>query len=146
MNLENGKIVEENEKYSFVLTADKTVLAFGWKHAAGLAVEDFQKGIAGFAAQCKTHKPARAVIDAAALDQGSPAVAWLRGQNPDTDREDYNTWWTRVVLPVLHEAGIVSLAVGTGDPNAPGELGQVPPGVNFKIGYFPDFDAAMAWH
>ena len=69
--------------------------------------EAFQSGISGFAAQCKVHKPTRAVIDAAALDQDSPAVAWLRGQNADTEREGYMTWWTREILPALHDAGIV---------------------------------------
>lgn len=145
MSFKNGKIIEENERYSFVLTEDKTVLMFSWKHIEGLIVEIFQKGIAEFAAQCKAHKPTRAVIDAAELDQGSPAVAWLRGQNTDTDKEDYITWWTREIVPMFHDAGIVSLAVGTGDPNAPGELPEIPPGVNFKIGYFPSFESAMQW-
>ncbi len=146
MSLESGKAIEENERYSFVLAEDKASLMFIWKHIEGLVVEQFQGGISGFAAQCRTHKPARAVIDAAALDQGSPAVAWLRGQNTDTGREDYMTWWTREILPLLHDAGIVSLAVGTGDPNAPGELADIPPGVNFRIGYFPNFESAMQWN
>jgi len=56
------------------------------------------------------------------------------------------TWWTREVMPLLNDAGIVSLAVGTGDPNAPGELPEDPPGVKFKMGYIPNFDIAMQWN
>jgi len=48
-------------------------------------------------------------------------------------------------VPIYHEAGIDTLAVGTGDPNAPSELENSPPGVNFKIGYFSDLEAALAW-
>ncbi len=51
----------------------------------------------------------------------------------------------REIVPVYHEAGIASLAVATGDPNAPGELADIPPGVNFRMGYFPDLASAMRW-
>jgi len=75
MSLNNGNTIEENKQYSFVLAGDKATLMFIWKPIEGLVVEQFQRGISGFAVQCKTHKPSRVVIDAAALDQGSPAVA-----------------------------------------------------------------------
>ena len=145
MGNKDGTTIEENEQYKFVLAENKATLIFSWNHIEGLSAESFRAGIAGFAAQCKAHKPQRAVIDAAALDQGSPAVAWLRGQDADTGKEDYMTWWAREIRPLLNEAGIGSLAVGTGDPNAPGELPEVPPGVNFKIGYFPTLESAMQW-
>lgn len=86
------------------------------------------------------------VIEAADLDQSSPAVAWLHGNNSETQTEDYMTWWTREIVPLYHDAGIVSLAVDTGDPNAPGELPKIPPEVNFRIGYFPNLEAAMQWN
>jgi len=146
MTIQNSQLLEETDHYTYHLTADKSAVLSRWKPVAGLSIEDFQNGIAGLAAQCATHRPARAAINAAALDQNSPAYAWLRGQNPDTGREKYDDWWTRVILPVFHDAGINSLAVGTGDPNAPGELPQIPPGVKFKIGYFPDITAALEWH
>ena len=145
MSVQNGKLLDENDAYSFVLSEDKQVLLFNWKHVKGLSVQIFQKGISEFAGQCKTHKPAHAVIDASALDQGSPAVAWLRSQSTDTDAEEYMTWWAREIVPVYHDAGISSVAVATGDPNAPGELSSLPPEVNFKMGYFPDLESSLGW-
>jgi len=139
------KTLEENNQYSFVLSDEKeTILLFTWKHVPGLSGSDFQAGIAAYAKLCEIHKPTKAVIDASSLDQASQAIAWLRGNN-DGMSEDYNTWWTRAIVPVYHKAGILALSVATGDPNAPGELPNVPPGVEFKIGYFPDLDAAMSW-
>jgi hypothetical protein len=145
MSLKNGSMIDENSHYSFVLSEDKQALLFNWKHVEGLSVQDFRRGIAEFADQCKKHKPTRAVIDATELDQGSPAVAWLRAQNIDTDEEAYVKWWTREIVPVYHDAGISSLAVATGDPNAPGELANLPPEVNFKVGYFPDLETTLQW-
>ena len=85
-----------------------------------------------------------ALIDASLLDQSSPAVSWLRAQQLAGEREDYRTWWTREIVPAYHVAGITCLAVGTGDPNAPGVLPDTP-GVHFKIGYFPDISTALGW-
>jgi hypothetical protein len=48
-------------------------------------------------------------------------------------------------VPIYHESGIDTLAVGTGDPNAPGVIENSPPSVDFKIGYFSDIEAALAW-
>lgn len=145
MSLENGSLIEENDQYRFVQSADKRALLFEWKHIDGLGIDDFRKGITEFASQCKIHRPVYAVIDAAALDQSSPAVAWLRAQDTGAGREEYSTWWARDIVPIYHAAGISSLAVGTGDPNAPGELASRPLGVNFKMGYFPDLDSALRW-
>jgi len=118
---------------------------FNWRYVEGLSVIDFQKGITGFAFVCKEYKPNYAVIDASELDQNSPAVAWLHGHISNSEKEDYMTWWSREIVPVYHDSGIVSLAVGTGDPNAPGELSNIPPEVKFKIGYFPNFKSALQW-
>lgn len=145
MSLKNGSMIVENSHYSFVLSEDKQALLFNWKRVEGLSVPDFRKGIAEFAGQCKKHKPTRAVIDATKLDQGSPAVAWLRAQNADTGEEAYVKWWAREIVPVYHDAGISGLAVATGDPNAPGELANIPPGVKFKVGYFPDLETTLQW-
>ena len=145
MALANGDLVEQTAQYAFIAIEDGTGLLFDWKHVQGLGIADFQRGIAAFAAQCRARRPAHPVIDASRLDQGSPAVAWLRGQTDGSDEEPYAAWWMREIVPVYHTAGIASLAVATGDPNAPGELENLPPGVKFKVGYFPDLEAAMRW-
>lgn len=142
MSLGNEKTLSDNDQYSVVSIEDRNTLLFSWKSVEGLSVQIFRDGIIALADECRTHKPDRVVIDASALDQSSPAVAWLRGGTNDTE-EDYNVWWAREIVPIYNTAGISTLAVGTGDPNAPGELQKVPPGVNFKIGYFADLDAAM---
>lgn len=72
MSFENGQSIGENGQYGFVLTEDGTALLFHWKHVEGLSAQDFRRGITEFADRCKTDKPSRAVIDASALDQGSP--------------------------------------------------------------------------
>jgi len=51
----------------------------------------------------------------------------------------------REIVQVYNDAGVVSLAVATGNPQAPGELPQVPPGDEFKIGYFNGLDDATGW-
>ena len=145
MSLKNVSMIDENSHYSFVLSEDKQTLLFSWKPIAGLSAQDFRRVIAAFADQCKKYRPTHAVIDATALDQTSPAVAWLRAQNIDAEEEAYAKWWAREIVPVYHDAGISSLAVATGDPNAPGELANLPPGVNFKIGYFPDVETTLQW-
>lgn len=146
MGMENGQLLEDNGHYEFVLAEDRNTLLFGWKYVEGLSTEDFRRGISEFAERCRTHKPARAAIDARALDQRSPAMSWLRAQDTDTREEPYTDWWAREIMPVFHDAGISSLAVATGDPNAPGELTQRPPGVKFRIGYFPDLESTLLWN
>ena len=89
MSMKNGRMIDENSQYSFLLSEDKQALLFNWKPIKGLSAQDFRKGIAEFAGQCKKHRPTRAVIDATALDQGSPAVAWLRAKNTDANEEAY---------------------------------------------------------
>ena len=145
MSLKNANMIDDNSHYSFVLSEDKQTLLFSWKPIEKLSAQDFRRGIAAFADQCKKHKPAHAVIDATTLGQGSPAVAWLRAQNIDTDEETYVKWWAREIVPVYHDADISSLAVATGDPNAPGELANPPPEVNFKVGYFQDLETTLQW-
>lgn len=145
MYIRNGKIVEESSQYSITLNEDKTALIFSWQYIKGLSINDFQKGISEFAVECNNHKPNYAVIDASNFDQDSPAIAWLQDRITNSQKENYMTWWSREIVPIYHDAGIISLAVGTGDPNAPGELPNTPPGVKFKIGYFPNFESALQW-
>ena len=145
MRLEKTKQLEDNEAYQFELSEDLKTLMFTWKRVEGLSVAVFQKAILEFAQLCRTHGPAYAVIDATALDQASPAVTWLRSQDSAQEREDYNSWWMRFIVPLYRDAGIASLAVATGDPNAPGELPGLPPAVSFKVGYFPDLETSLAW-
>ena len=144
MSVENEVVVGEHDNYSFAFIEKKNTMLFIWEYVEGLSIQDFRDGIATFAAQCKEVMADHVVIDAAALDQASPAVAWLRGENTDVD-EVYGEWWAKNIVPIYHEAGIATLAVGTGDPNAPGELESSPPGIDFKIGYFADLDAALSW-
>ena len=145
MSERDGIVVDENKQYSMVLSEDKKTILFDWKFVAGLGAGDFRAGIIEFAGRCKKHRPTRAVISAAALDQGSPAVAWLRSQNVDADEEEYGAWWAREIVPLYHEAGITSLAVATGDPSAPGEVADSAPQIRFKMGYFPDLETALSW-
>ncbi len=144
MNWTDGALIANTEQYRFAQSADAKTLLFEWKHIAGLGAQDFRDGIAAFAEQCRVHRASYAAIDAALLDPSSPAVCWLRGQDVAGETEDYQTWWIRDIVPVYHDAGVQCLAVGTGDPNAPGELPSVQ-GVDFRIGYFADIDAALGW-
>jgi hypothetical protein len=116
-----------------------------WKHVVGLNLQDFKRGVAQFADHCKTYKPNRAVIDARQLEPNGDPLGWVSGQKKIAGEEEYNTWWLREIVPIYHEAGVSSLAVATGNPNAPGELANIPKGVNFKIGYFIDLETAMQW-
>ena len=143
MSVKNEVVVAEHDKFSFAFIEKKNTMFFIWEYVEGLSIQDFRDGIAVFAAQCKKVMADHVVIDAAALEQNSPAVAWLRGENTDVE-ESYGEWWVGKIVPIYHEAEILTLAVGTGDPNAPGELKNSPPGVNFKIGYFADLDAALS--
>lgn len=143
--MENEMTVENHPHYSIVLRADKKALVFNWKQVVELSLQDFRKGVAEFAGQCKTHKPSAAVIDARQLDPNGVAVGWVSGRKKSPDEEEYGLWWARDIVPIYHDAGISSLAIATGDPNAPGEAKQVPPGVNFKMGYFTDLESALRW-
>lgn len=145
MSLENGTQLEDNAAYGFELSEDRKTLLFTWKRVEGLSVAIFKKGILEFAELCQSHGPAYAVINAAALDQMSPAVAWLRSQEGVSEPEDYNSWWMREIVPLYRVAGVSSLAVATGDPKAPGELSDLPPAVSFRMGYFPDLETSLAW-
>ncbi|MGI9450173.1 MAG: hypothetical protein ACR2QH_06000 [Geminicoccaceae bacterium] len=140
-----GQSIEENAHYSITSDDENGTLVFSWKPVAGLGIRDMQDGIATFAGQCKLRKPAQAVIDARKLDPDSPARAWVSSQKTFPGQEDYGPWWSREIVPVYNDAGIASLAVATGDPNAPGEIASAPPGVTFKMGFFPNLDAAMRW-
>ena len=142
--MEDGTVLEDGDQYRIVLASDKKTVRFDWKYVEGIGVQDFGRGIATFAAQCRTHKPTRAVIDARKLDPKSDALSWVSGQATPPGEEKYETWWARDIVPVYHEAGIAGLGVATGDPNSPGEV-DTPPGVNFKIGYFVDIEEVLAW-
>lgn len=145
MAIQDGQLIEENDHYSITLDEENEALVFSWKHVAALSIQDMQNGIAEFAGQCRTQRPAHAVIDARKLDADSPARAWVSSQKTFPGQEEYGPWWVREIVPVYCDASIASLAVATGDPNAPGEITGVPPGVTFKMGFFPDLDAAMRW-
>ena len=141
----SGKTIEENSQYKINQSVDNSELSFNWDHVEGLSINDFKKGIAQFATQCEANKPNRAVIDARNLDQHSPAIAWLSGQEKFADEEDYMPWWIREVVPNYNDAKITSLAVATGNPQAPGELKEMAPEVGFKVGYFNSLDDARNW-
>ena len=144
--IKNGKIVQDNELNRVTLTEDKQALLFVWKHVSGLTLLDFKDGIAQFAAGlCKTYKPARAIFDARLLDSSGDPFAWVTGQKKFEGEEEYNTWWMREIVPIYNEAGISSLSVATGDPNAPGELKNMSEQVHFKVGYFEGIETAMEW-
>lgn len=141
--MKDGAVLADHAQYRIVRSLDEGSLLFDWKAAPGLSAADFAAGIAAFAKQCEAEKPKRAVIDARQLDQGSGAMRWLRGQS-DTHPEPYAPWWLREIVPLYHAAGIASLTVATGDPNAPGAI-EVPDGVTFAVGYFTDLETAMTW-
>ncbi len=136
-------ILSDTEQYRLVLRGDD-VLLFDWKSVKGLSASDFRQGILAYAQQCQQHGPAKAVINAMVLDQTSEAIAWLRGDNSHQN-ESYDDWWAREIVPLYHSGNIATLAVATGDPNAPGELPNVPSFVKFKIGYFPDLQSSLQW-
>ena len=142
---ERETVLEDNDRYRIVLASDQSYLLLDWKQRAGLGLEDFRKGVAEFAGRCKTHRPTRALIDASQLDPSGTAVGWVSGRETPSGEEEYLTWWVREIVPVYHDAGISSLAVAIGDPNAPGALSDLPPGVSFRIGYFPDLGSAKEW-
>jgi len=142
--MENGTVLDNGDQYRIVLASDEKTVLFDWKNVEGIGVQEFGKGIAAFAGQCRTHRPTRAVIDARKLDRNSDALSWVSGQATPPGEEKYETWWAREIVPVYHEAGIAGLAVATGDPDAPGEV-DTPPGVKFKMGYFAGLEDALDW-
>lgn len=138
-----GKTIKENKQYT--ISQSGSNLVFTWKQVTDLSIEDMAKGIIEFAGQCKNHQPDHALIDARLLNPKSPAIGWVSGQQRFDDQEAYMAWWTREIAPIYNDAGISRLAVATGNPNAPGELSENPPGVEFKMGYFNGLDDATNW-
>ena len=130
-------IIRESEQYT--ISQAGSDLIFTWKYIAGLSIKDMANGIQDFAMLCRSHKPRRAIIDARQLDQNSPGLKWVGGKQPD-DQEAYTPWWLREVVPFYNEAGISSLAVATGNSQAPGEIPETHPEVKFKMGYFHSLD------
>lgn len=141
----SGKSIKENNQYTIIQSDDDSELSFTWNHTKGLGIDDFQKGILELVNQCKTHKPIHAVFDARNLDQNSPAFGWVSGKQKFESQEEYMSWWTREVAPGYNNSGIATVAVATGNPNSPGELKELPPGVNFKMGYFNSLEDAKNW-
>ena len=127
-------VLEDHRQYRIIRPSEGAMMMLAWKAVRGLAAQDFAQGISVFAELCRRDRPTRAVIDARQLDQESPAVRWLRGEG-EVDGEAYPQWWRRAVVPLYCEAGISTLTVATGDPNAPGRIAS-PEGVEFAIGYF----------
>ena len=145
MNMNNEKIIQQSDQYRFTLDEKIQTLFFYWEYVEGLSIETFQQAIKEFAVLCEEHRPTKAVIDAEKLDQQSPAVDWLRSQDSEAYQESYMEWWMREIAPIYCEAKISSLAVGTGAPNAPGEVFNLPPEISFKVGYFPNLQSAIQW-
>ena len=142
--MENATVIKEHEQYNISLSGDHKTMLFSWNRIPGLTARDFAYGITDFASQCASHQPSRVVIDARQLDQESQAVHWLRGHARVEGLDAYDPWWMRTAVPLYHDAGIGSLTVATGDPNAPGEI-PTPDGAHFQMGYFTDVDAASNW-
>lgn len=142
--MENATVIKEHEQYSISLSGDRETLLFSWNHIPGLTARDFANGITDFASLCVSLHPSRAVFDARQLDQESQAIHWLDGRGPVEGFDAYDTWWVRTVVPLYNEAGIGSLTVATGDPNAPGEI-PTRDGAHFQMGYFTDVVAASNW-
>ena len=140
------KVLEEHDRYRIVLDPDQSALLLDWKRENDLGLKDFRSGVAEFAFQCKTHTPARALIDASRLNPNGTSVGWVSGRETPSGEEEYGTWWVREIVPVYNDAGITGLAVVIGDPNAPGELPDLPPEVNFRMGYFSTVEAAAEWN
>lgn len=142
--MENRRAITEHDNYSISLSEEGTTMLFSWKRTPGLSAQAFADGITDFATQCVAHHPSRAVIDARQLDPDSEGVGWLRGRAEIDDLDAYEPWWVEMIVPRYHDASITSLAVATGDPNAPGEV-QTSEAVDFRMGYFNDVESASAW-
>ncbi|SRR6266446_1755258 len=141
----SGKTIKEDDQYTVIQSGDGSELCLNWNHIDRLSINDFKKGITEFVNQCKTHKPIHAVIDARNLDKNSPAFGWVSGQQKFEGEEEYMSWWTREVAPGYNNSRIATVAVATGNPNSPGELNELPQGVNFKMGYFNSLEDARNW-
>ncbi len=142
--MENGRAITEHDHYSNSLSEDGIAMLLSWNRSPGLSAQAFADGIIDFATQCVAHHPSRAVIDARQLDPDSEGVAWLRGKSEVDGLAAYEPWWAETIVPLYHDAGISSLAVATGDPNAPGEVSTAPE-IKFLMGYFDDVEAASTW-
>jgi len=143
--MQTNTTVAKTEQYNIVFDKGNSTLLLNWEKMAGLDIENFKEGIIKFAKHSQTYKPEHVLIDARSLDPDGDPLAWVSGHKAFANVEEYNSWWLREIVPAYHEARIVSLGVATGNPNAPGELPQVPPGANFKIGYFDDLDSVIKW-
>lgn len=134
--------IDDHDQYTIARVGDAVLLA--WKETPGLSADDFASGITRFATHCEQGKPTRAVIDARRLDQTSQATSWLRNQETVDGLDPYQTWWEREIDPRYNAAGIDSMAVATGDPNAPGQIPS-PTSAHFAVAYLSDLDAARTW-
>ena len=111
--------LEDRERYRITRSGDDLVLE--WKQKSGLALDEFRAGVAEFAALCIRHRSDRALIDAGRLHPDGTTVGWVSGRRTPRGEEEYLTWWLREIVPRYYEAGISSLAVAIGDPDASGE-------------------------
>lgn len=132
-------VLDETDQYRIVeIDGGAPTMLLDWKRIEGqLSVENERHGLRRFAELCSTRKPHRAVIDVHRLEDQEEAA--------DHDHEDFGAWWLREIVPAYHDAGIAGLAIVIGDPHAPGETDDLPPGVQFKRGYFSDLQAAISW-
>ena len=144
-NMTDTKNIQNHAHYTISSLDNGQMLLFVWKQIADLSLENFKAGVASFANQCKKHRPKRIVFDARMLASHLDLIGWISGRKKIDNEETYSSWWLQNIVPSYHEVGILSLAVATGDPSAPGELPNKPEGVNFKVGYFPDLESALAW-
>ena len=142
--MEDETVLDTGDQYRIVLAQDNKTLLLEWKGVKGIGIRDFSDGIMSFAGLCKTHRTARAVIDARKLDPDSAAIGWVSGKVAPEGQEEYATWWSREIVPMYHSARIAGLAVVTGDPAAPGEVDSLPE-VTFRMGHFPDLGMALDW-
>lgn len=137
--MDDQTVLDETDQYRIVkIDGGALTMLLDWKRIEGqLSVEDDRRTVQRFAELCSAHKPHRAVIDVHRLEDQEEAT--------DHDHEDFGPWWTREIVPAYHEAGVAGLAIVIGDPTAPGETDDLPPGVQFKRGYFSDLQAALSW-
>jgi hypothetical protein len=135
----NPTVLDETDQYRIVsIDGDTPTVLLDWKRVEGqLSVHDDRRAVRRFAELCMARKPDLAVIDVHLLEDQEE-----RGNH---DHEPFEPWWLREIAPAYHDAGIAGLAIVIGDPNAPGETDDLPPGMEFKRGYFGDLAAALAW-
>lgn len=138
-------VIADKQNFRLILVENEDTIEFLWKRNDQLSATEFQQGILSFAQQCQHYAPNHALIDATLLDPQSQAIMWLRDQIEDQTIENYDQWWNREIVPLYHKAKITHLAIGTGDPNAPGELPAMAPDIRFRMGYFPDLSSARSW-